>query len=64
MQRSGIGDLRTFRITWYWNDDPDRIVQEMYYQAPTHTDARKESKILLKREYPDRIPMRIRADLK
>lgn len=64
MQCGGIGDLRTFRITWYWKDDPDQIVQEMYYQAPTLRDARKESKILLKRLHPDRIPVRMRSERK
>lgn len=58
---TGIGDLRIFRITWYWKDDPDQIVHEMRYQAPTLTDARKGSRALLKRLYPDRVPVRMRS---
>lgn len=56
--------LRTFRITWYWKDDPDRIVHEMYYQASSLTEARKDAAKLLRKLHPHSTAVRVRADRK
>lgn len=56
--------LRTFRITWYWQDDPDQIVQEMYYQATSLTEARKDAAKLLRKLHPHSKAVKVHAYLK